>query len=221
MRRKAEADEIRQLEEAVTSSAPQPGSNPLAEKMRARKFMQLPLSRPTLNGLKQHKFVSMTAIQRATLPHALCGRDVLGGAKTGSGKTLAFLIPVRPALGRLEVSCHCVVWQFYTPSPPRWIDEVLKPTFAALLQLLEGLFRHQWTPEDGLGALVISPTRELALQIFDELRRVGQFHVFSAGLVIGGKDLKAEQEHINGADAHLSEFVQYLRREFVPSHPEN
>jgi ATP-dependent RNA helicase DDX10/DBP4 len=96
MRRKAEADEIRQLEEAVTSSAPQPGSNPLAEKMRARKFMQLPLSRLTLNGLKQHKFVSMTAIQRATLPHALCGRDVLGGAKTGSGKTLAFLIPVRP-----------------------------------------------------------------------------------------------------------------------------
>lgn len=96
MRRKAEADEIRQLDEAVASSAPQPGSNPLAEKMRARKFMQLPLSRLTLNGLKQHKFVSMTAIQRATLPHALCGRDVLGGAKTGSGKTLAFLIPVRP-----------------------------------------------------------------------------------------------------------------------------
>jgi len=37
----------------------------------------------------------MTAIQRATLPHAITGRDVLGGAKTGSGKTLAFLVPVR------------------------------------------------------------------------------------------------------------------------------
>jgi len=51
---------------------------------------------------------------------------------------------------------------------------------------------------DGLGGLVVSPTRELALQIFDELRKVGQFHIFSAGLLIGGKDVKAEQEHIHG-----------------------
>ena len=61
----------------------------------ARKFVAMPLSKDTLSGLKQHKFTNMTAIQRATLPHALVGRDVLGGAKTGSGKTLAFLIPVR------------------------------------------------------------------------------------------------------------------------------
>ena len=36
----------------------------------------------------------MSDIQRACLPHALCGRDVRGAAKTGSGKTLAFVIPV-------------------------------------------------------------------------------------------------------------------------------
>eukprot|EP00959_Pyramimonas_sp_CCMP1952_P126096 2636794-Pyramimonas_sp.AAC.1 len=53
------------------------------------------MSRLTKDGLKHNKFVNMTAIQRATIPHALCGRDVLGGAKTGSGKTLAFLVPVR------------------------------------------------------------------------------------------------------------------------------
>ena len=40
---------------------------------------------------------------------------------------------------------------------------------------------------DGLGALVITPTRELAYQIFEVLRKVGRFHDFSAGLVIGGK----------------------------------
>ena len=48
--------------------------------------------------LKSHGFEHLTAIQRAALPHALAGRDVLGAAKTGSGKTLAFLIPVSPHL---------------------------------------------------------------------------------------------------------------------------
>jgi ATP-dependent RNA helicase DDX10/DBP4 len=49
---------------------------------------------------------------------------------------------------------------------------------------------------DGLGALIISPTRELALQIFEVLRAVGKHHGLSAGLVIGGKDLESEQSHI-------------------------
>jgi hypothetical protein len=38
---------------------------------------------------------------------------------------------------------------------------------------------------DGLGALIITPTRELAFQIFETLRKVGQYHDFSAGLIIG------------------------------------
>ena len=49
---------------------------------------------------------------------------------------------------------------------------------------------------DGLGAIVISPTRELAMQIFQVLRKIGKQHDFSAGLVIGGKDLGIEQERV-------------------------
>eukprot|EP01103_Thecamoeba_quadrilineata_P000273 TRINITY_DN10227_c0_g1_i1.p1 TRINITY_DN10227_c0_g1~~TRINITY_DN10227_c0_g1_i1.p1 ORF type:complete len:809 (-),score=233.75 TRINITY_DN10227_c0_g1_i1:28-2454(-) len=69
-------------------------------------------------------------------------------------------------------------------------------TLAYLIPLLEKLFLKDWTPEDGLGALIISPTRELALQIFEVLRQVGINHTFSAGLVIGGKDITQEQKHI-------------------------
>lgn len=78
----------------------------------------------------------MTAIQRATLPHALAGRDVLGAAKTGSGKTLAFIVPV-------------------PLSPPSLI----------YAKLLEKLWMEKWTKFDGLGAVVISPTRELVFPI--------------------------------------------------------
>ncbi|EPS36061.1 hypothetical protein H072_10519 [Dactylellina haptotyla CBS 200.50] len=69
-------------------------------------------------------------------------------------------------------------------------------TLAFLIPVLEVLYRHKWTPEDGLGALIISPTRELAIQIFEVLRKIGQRHSFSAGLVIGGKNLQDERERL-------------------------
>lgn len=53
--------------------------------------------------------------------------------------------------------------------------------------MLECLYCAGWTIVDGLGAIVITPTRELAYQIFEVLNKVGCFHNFSAALVIGGK----------------------------------
>ncbi|KAK6698915.1 ATP-dependent RNA helicase dbp4 [Fusarium graminearum] len=70
-------------------------------------------------------------------------------------------------------------------------------TLAFLIPVLEKLYRAQWTEFDGLGALIISPTRELAAQIFEVLRKVGTKHSFSAGLVIGGKSLKEEAERLD------------------------
>ncbi|KAL5338311.1 P-loop containing nucleoside triphosphate hydrolase protein [Aspergillus crustosus] len=69
-------------------------------------------------------------------------------------------------------------------------------TLAFLVPILENLYRKQWSEHDGLGALVISPTRELAIQIFEVLRKIGRYHMFSAGLVIGGKSLREEQERL-------------------------
>ncbi|KAF5534838.1 ATP-dependent RNA helicase DBP4 [Fusarium mexicanum] len=69
-------------------------------------------------------------------------------------------------------------------------------TLAFLVPVLEKLYRAQWTEYDGLGALIIAPTRELAVQIFEVLRKIGRNHVFSAGLVIGGKNLKEEAERL-------------------------
>ncbi|XP_065834592.1 probable ATP-dependent RNA helicase DDX10 isoform X2 [Oscarella lobularis] len=119
------------------------------------KFSDIPLSKKSLDGLRESGYSEVTEIQREAIPLALQGRDVLGAAKTGSGKTLAFLIPV-----------------------------------------LERLWAGQWTPLDGVVALIISPTRELAYQIFEVLCKVGKNHDFSGGLVIGGKNLKEEQERI-------------------------
>ncbi|KAJ3168309.1 ATP-dependent RNA helicase dbp4 [Geranomyces variabilis] len=149
LKRDAEEAELQELKKKAKDLS-------YAKDTSLSQFTQLPLSTKTSEGLTKANFVEMTDVQRASLPFALAGRDVLGAAKTGSGKTLAFLIPI-----------------------------------------LETLYRTKWTQMDGVGALVISPTRELALQIFEVLKKVGKLHSFSAGLLIGGKDLKAEQERVN------------------------
>jgi ATP-dependent RNA helicase DDX10/DBP4 len=69
-------------------------------------------------------------------------------------------------------------------------------TLAFLIPLLERLYLERWGPMDGLGAVVLSPTRELAIQTFNALRSIGGHHTFSAGLVIGGKSLKDEQDRL-------------------------
>ncbi len=69
-------------------------------------------------------------------------------------------------------------------------------TLAFLIPVLEKLYLESWSVRDGLGALILSPTRELALQTFEVLRRIGAKHSLSAGLVIGGKDLKSERDAI-------------------------
>ncbi|KAL4619062.1 hypothetical protein ACB092_06G054200 [Castanea dentata] len=174
--RVSERETIKLLDSWIQSQKPDSGSNPMSlpplpsnspigclggdsfsRYAGATRFDQLPLSKKTVDGLRDAGFVEMTDVQRATLPHALCGRDILGAAKTGSGKTLAFVIPV-----------------------------------------LEKLYRETWGPEDGVGSIIISPTRELAGQLFDVLKTVGKRHNFSAGLLIGGrKDIDTEKEHVN------------------------
>ncbi|MCJ1355446.1 MAG: nucleolar DEAD-box protein required for synthesis of 60S ribosomal subunit [Icmadophila ericetorum] len=57
-------------------------------------FQNMALSRPILRGLASVGFSEPTPIQTKTIPVALLGKDVVGGAVTGSGKTAAFIIPI-------------------------------------------------------------------------------------------------------------------------------
>jgi ATP-dependent RNA helicase DDX27 len=60
----------------------------------AGSFQSMSLSRPILRGLASVGFTEPTPIQSKTVPIAMEGKDVVGGAVTGSGKTAAFLIPI-------------------------------------------------------------------------------------------------------------------------------
>ncbi|XP_067638476.1 probable ATP-dependent RNA helicase DDX10 [Eurosta solidaginis] len=70
-------------------------------------------------------------------------------------------------------------------------------TLAFLIPVIEHLYINNWSRSDGVCAVVISPTRELAYQIFERLKEIGRYHDFSAGLIIGGKNLKFERRRMD------------------------
>jgi len=89
-------------------------------------FSDLGLDDAVLKALKTVGYENPSAIQAATIPPLLAGRDVVGLAQTGTGKTAAFALPV---LSRLDLS--------------------------------------QKAPQ----ALVLAPTRELALQVCEAFEK--------------------------------------------------
>ena len=89
-------------------------------------FADLGLGDAVLKALKGAGYETPSAIQAATIPHLLAGRDVIGLAQTGTGKTAAFALPI-----------------------------------------LDRLDRAQKNPQ----ALVLAPTRELALQVCESFEK--------------------------------------------------
>jgi len=64
--------------------------------------------------------------------------------------------------------------------------------------VIENLYRKKWNVLDGLGALIILPTRELAIQVYEVLRSLlEKVHDLSFGLLIGGKNIEKEQLKIS------------------------
>lgn len=59
-------------------------------------------------------------------------------------------------------------------------------TLAFLIPAVELLARLQWKPRNGTGAVIISPTRELAIQIYEVATEVMKYHHQTFGIVMGG-----------------------------------
>jgi len=72
----------------------EPDASSQSQKGSSNSFQNMSLSRPILRGLASVGFSEPTPIQSKTIPLALLGKDVVGGAVTGSGKTAAFIIPI-------------------------------------------------------------------------------------------------------------------------------
>lgn len=67
-------------------------------------------------------------------------------------------------------------------------------TLAFLIPVIECLTKAKFSRHSGIGAIIISPTRDLAAQTFDVLKRLIKDSDLSAALITGGMDFELEQE---------------------------
>ena len=104
-------------------------------------FAEAPFPKRLTQALLKQGYESPSPIQAQAWPIALSGKDIVAVAKTGSGKTCGFLLP---ALCRVVRDGACA---------------------APEMEMVDGRFRPAAvTPS----AIVLAPTRELAIQIGDE-----------------------------------------------------
>ncbi|HEY3941887.1 MAG TPA: DEAD/DEAH box helicase [Acidimicrobiales bacterium] len=125
----------------------------------AHTFESLGVAMPLTKALADQGIVTAFPIQALTIADALAGRDVCGKAKTGSGKTLAFGLPL---LQRTQASVAA--------SPPAAAPGGAKRTAQPR-------------------ALVLLPTRELAMQVHDVLAPLARAVDLRIVAVYGGADI--------------------------------
>merc|ERR1719334_1892966 len=65
-------------------------------------------------------------------------------------------------------------------------------TLGFLIPAIELIYKLKFMPRNGTGVMILSPTRELAMQTFGVLRELMQFHSHTFGLIMGGTDRKTE-----------------------------
>lgn len=70
-------------------------------------------------------------------------------------------------------------------------------TLAFLIPAIEMMHALRFKPRNGTGVIVVSPTRELALQIFGVARELMAHHTQTYGIVMGGANRRAEAEKLS------------------------
>ena len=65
-------------------------------------------------------------------------------------------------------------------------------TLAFVIPVIELLSRLKWKQRQGTGAIIITPTRELAMQIFGVVTDLASAHGLTHGIVMGGANRKSE-----------------------------
>ncbi|XP_051986362.1 DEAD-box helicase 3 X-linked b isoform X2 [Xyrauchen texanus] len=129
-------------------------------------FHDLEMGEIIMGNINLTHYTCPTPVQKHAIPIIKSKRDLMACAQTGSGKTAAFLLPV--------------LSQIYTNGP----GEALQAAKNSAQENGKYGRRKQYPI-----SLVLAPTRELALQIYDEARKFAYRSHVRPCVVYGGADI--------------------------------
>jgi ATP-dependent RNA helicase RhlE len=158
-------------------------SHPQNQSMKS--FSELPLSAPLRSNLAKHGFVEPTPVQALAIEPALAGRDLVATAQTGTGKTLAFVLPILQILSELPKAAGSAAAGPRGATEPRGVTGPRGAT--------------------GLRAIILSPTRELAMQIQDTFANMAAGTGIRASIAVGGLNERSQLQAIrNGSQVLIA-----------------
>ncbi|XP_016421858.1 putative ATP-dependent RNA helicase an3 isoform X1 [Sinocyclocheilus rhinocerous] len=129
-------------------------------------FHDVDMGEIIMGNIALTRYTRPTPVQKHAIPIIKTKRDLMACAQTGSGKTAAFLLPV--------------LSQIYTEGPGEALQAVKNSA-----QENGKYGRRKQYPI----SLVLAPTRELALQIYDEARKFAYRSHVRPCVVYGGADI--------------------------------
>ncbi|MGZ5621069.1 MAG: DEAD/DEAH box helicase [Methylobacter sp.] len=149
------------------------------------RFSNLELSDSILRSLKDAGFNHCTPIQRQALPLSLRGKDIAGQAQTGTGKTAAFLLAtfqylINDAEDDVEAEAEAEIDDDID-------DEEEKPVIKAVTKSKKIKYPR---------AIILAPTRELAIQIHKDALQLGKHLNLKLALIYGGTDYQKQLDSI-------------------------
>ncbi len=135
-------------------------------------FKSLGLHDSLLQTVESLGYSQATPIQLKSIPAVLEGRDVIAGAQTGTGKTAAFILPILHRLMQKNVELQ---------SNDTANEEVLNASTELPL----------------VKALVLTPTRELAQQVYKSAVTYGDATAIRSVVAYGGASINVQVDELN------------------------
>src|SRR5262245_60554632 len=139
-----------------------------------------------MEGIRDFGFTETRPIQAAVIPLALAGHDLIACAETGTGKTAAFVVPMLQWLLNAGLK-PCATTEAGTAEvaqPPA--SDAAQPFRAA--SPVAQPFRAAKS-----SVLILAPTRELAVQIEDEIHGLAYHTSITSAAIYGGVEMGTQE----------------------------
>jgi ATP-dependent RNA helicase RhlE len=144
-------------------------------------FNDLEIAEPILRAVCEKGYDQPTLIQEQAIPIVFQGKDIFGIAQTGTGKTAAFAIPILQTLWEEKLRNRA-------GQAPQTEQAASPAGEKELPRRKDRRGRRHGKPQENraIRALVLTPTRELALQIDECFTDYGKYTGLKHTAIFGG-----------------------------------